>query len=72
MMAKDKAIELVDKMFATSQEDYSITFEEAIDCALICVNEIINSIPTQPSNSKMERIDAITFWMLVKEEIQKL
>jgi len=66
MTAKEKAIELVDKMFATSQEDYSITFEEAIDCALICVNEIIAELDS-------ERVfERIYFWNEVKEEIQKL
>jgi len=66
MTAKEKAIELVDRMFATAQEDYSITFEEAIDCALICVNEIIAELDS-------ERVfETIYFWNEVKEEINKL
>jgi hypothetical protein len=72
MTPKDKAKELFDKYYIVCQE-----FTEEIQCSiqanqcvLIAVNEIINSIPTQPSNSKMERLDAVTFWMLVKEEIK--
>ena len=79
---KEKADELIDKYLNASfnckgcDKHYCyitctrLCLMEAKECALIAVNEIINSIPTQPSNSKMERLDAITFWMLVKEEIK--
>ena len=82
MTPKEEAKELVDKYLNASFncKDCDMPFcdvpctmlsiTEAKECALIAVNEIINSIPTQPSNSKMERLDAITFWMLVKEEIK--
>jgi hypothetical protein len=72
MTPKDKAKELFDKYYIVCQE---FTEEiqcsiQAKQCALIAVNEIINSMPTYPqsSNSKMKRLDTITFWMLVKEE----
>ena len=66
MTAKDKAVELIDKMYATANEDYSITFYEAIDCALILVNEIIAELDS-------ERVfERIYFWNEVKQEIQKL
>ena len=66
MTAKEQAIELVDKMYATSGEDYTITFYEAIDCALIAVNKIIEELDS-------ERVfERIYFWNEVKEEIQKL
>ena len=66
MTAKEQAIELVDKMYATSGEDYTITFYEAIDCALICVNEII-------AECDSERVfERIYFWNEVKAEIIKL
>ena len=66
MTAKEQAIELVDNMYATSGEDYTITFYEAIDCALICVNKIIEELDS-------ERVfERIYFWNEVKEEIQKL
>lgn len=66
MTAQDKAIELVNKMFATAEEDYSITFEESVKCALICVDEII-------AECDSERIfERIYFWNEVKTEIKKL
>lgn len=66
MTAKEQAIELVDKMYATSGEDYSITFYQAIDCALICVDEIQQAI------RYLDDQDSEFFWLEVKEEIQKL
>lgn len=79
MTPKEKAENLIDKFCEYSHTDFNLTkggyqfksqIANAKQCALIAVNEIINSIPTQPSNLKMERLDAITFWMLVKEEIK--
>lgn len=64
MTPKEKAEELVD----TFNTVLSLKLE-CLLCAEICVNEIIKSIPTQPNSSEMERIDAITFWMQVREEI---
>ena len=86
MTPKEKAQELIDKYLNASfnckdcDMPYcdipctSLNLTEAKECALITVNEIIYSIPTYPqsSNSKMKRLDTITFWMLVKEEILKL
>jgi len=84
MKNKTKAKELIDKYLNAAFNckgcdmpfcDVPCTMlnvTEAKECALICVNEIINSMPTYPqsSNSKMKRLDTITFWMLVKEEIK--
>lgn len=44
------------------------------DCALICVNEIIKTIPTQPSmeDSTTPRYEAMMFWQEVKKELNKL
>ena len=44
----------------------------AKQCAKIAVNEIIASIPTQPSTGELERVDAIMFWINVGQEIDKL
>ena len=37
--------------------------------AKIIVNEIIASVPTQPSSTETERIDAVTFWVEVKQQL---
>ena len=71
---KEKAKELID-VFRNSIMSFlsdRMKDENSKQCALIAVNEIIHSMPTYPqsSNSKMKRLDTITFWMLVKEEIK--
>ena len=43
-----------------------------LEIAKIVVNEIIASVPTQPSSSETERIDAITFWVEVKQKLEQL
>jgi hypothetical protein len=70
MTPKEKADELIDNFDATLT--YLESKTKVKQCALIAVNEIIHSMPTYPqsSNSKMKRLDTITFWMLVKEEIK--
>jgi hypothetical protein len=74
MKAKDKAKELVDKYFNASFncKDCDIPFcespctmldlREAKECALICVDELIEYTDWQEVN----------YWQEVKEEIQKL
>jgi len=68
MTPKEKAKELVDKFDGVGLQMRN----EAIACALICVDEIIESIPKEPSISTVERIGAIMFWFEVKQEIEKL
>jgi len=84
MTPKEKAKDLVDKYLNASfnckgcDMPYcdipctSLSITEAKEYALIAVNEIINSMPTYPifSNPKLKRTDTITFWIMVKEEIQ--
>ena len=85
MTPKEKAKELVNEYFSLiTNMDLNVFRKEnnfwnidskyklAKQCALFCVNEIIHSIPTYPQsiNSKMKRLDTITFWMLVKDEIK--
>lgn len=67
MTAKEKATELVDKMYATAKEDYSITFYEAIDCALIAVDEILDLLPEITFGNRVYE-----FWLEVKKEIELL
>jgi hypothetical protein len=78
MTPKEKADELIDKMYYIGRyddkEDYNpaMAWERAKQCALIAVEEIIAAIPTQPSVNETERIDAIMYWIAVKQEIEKL
>jgi len=79
---KEKATELVDKYINIDKRIYDInpdyfdlfllTQSEAKQCALIAVNEITASIPTKPSTNETERIDAIMYWINVKQEIENL
>jgi len=66
MTAQEKAVELINRYILIG-----LSIEEAKDCAKIAVDEIIAAIPTQPSSSETERIDALFFWVEVKEEINK-
>lgn len=71
---KEKAKELVDRyynLFSVDLEN-TISIYEAKECALTAIDYIIGSIPTQPSSTEMERMDAIVFWINVKSEIENL
>ena len=73
MDAKEKAKELVDKFKPHShfwvhdlgrQKDYEIEqLENAKQCALICVDEIMSDYQSWVTNE---------FWLEVKQEIEKL
>lgn len=63
MTPKEKAIELVDKM-------YGVTDYQAKQSALIAVDEIINSNPYEVSKTDMD--STIDYWAEVKQEIEKL
>lgn len=65
MTPKEKAKELVDKMYATQGAEYGITEYEAKQCALIAVDEIFNSM-------LLVMIDDEQYWYDVKTEIIKL
>ena len=69
---KDKAIELVNKFSTVGLQQR----EEGIACAIMAVNEIINSAPffcyDEEGNFYRSVIDAKIYWEQVKEEIQKL
>lgn len=83
MKAKDKAKELVDEYWDASFncKDCDMPFcespctmlnlEEAKECALICVKNIISANPhSNPLNSDVH--STMNYWLEVKEEIQKL
>ena len=72
---KEKAKEFVNKFNVDLKpfSDRGYWDEEvAKQCALIAVDYIIGSIPTQPSSTEMERMDATMFWINVKAEIELL
>jgi hypothetical protein len=69
MTPKEKAKELVSRFYinGTADKNYSILFEDAIECALICVDEL-----TSDCNYSHDCNDCISFWSKVEEEIKKL
>ncbi|CAB4147680.1 hypothetical protein UFOVP514_41 [uncultured Caudovirales phage] len=76
MNPKNKAAELVDKFYprATSySSDRKNQKDNAKKCALIAVDEILKSVPKQPSRSiTMPHFEATVYWEEVKQEIEKL
>jgi hypothetical protein len=60
MTPKEKAQELVDKMWAIDERYGSMGFHEAKQCALIAVDELI------------EHDDIDDYWIHVEKEIKKL
>ena len=65
MEAKEKALELVNNFYenGVQDEEYSMEYADGKKCALICVNEILNS-----------HMDSVyeTYYLKVKQEINKL
>ena len=83
MKAKEKAKELVDRFYKVLTKGYagndlaqifadSMWYEEAKQCALICVDEIIESHETKKAFKKMYPIEFLEYWQEVKQEIEKL
>lgn len=74
MNAKEKADELIDKMYYIGRyddkEDYNpaMAWERAKQCALIAVDEIINH---HSQEQGLYRIDTY-YWQQVKSELQSL
>lgn len=78
MTPEEKAQELIDKFkhpvrWKMGQED---VLDRAKQCALIAVDEVINSSPARsPINDgsdAMPHFRAVKYWEQVKEEIEKL
>jgi hypothetical protein len=73
MTPKEKAEELVNKFTQTNGNSFF-----AKECALIAVDEIINSNPNNPlfSDKKTENgytdMTPIDYWQQVKKEVEKL
>jgi len=82
MTPKEKAIELVDKFYQTTPNEYFVnepigikgrykSWEQAKRCALIAVDEIIKTGPLKMIDWG-EIISDKPFWIEVKQEIEKL
>ena len=79
MTPKEKAKELIDKFNNHTVKELVYLKNgkviegktEAKHCALIAVNEILNSNPNYPK-FKENQGTAIRYWEVVKQEIQKL
>jgi len=77
MTPKEKAIELYNKMYETGfkPKNALIRTEQAKECALIAVDEIIASNPKiiiKWAFSGIKEFDSISYWQEVKQEIEKL
>ena len=84
MTPKEKAEELVDKFYQTTPNEYFVnepigikgrykSWEQAKQCALIAVDEIINGYEFDSLDIEHKRImDNINFWDEVKQEIERL
>jgi hypothetical protein len=65
MTPEEKAKELVDKFIP---EEESIEFSHVKQCALICVDEIIEAL----EHNSWQNKDWVNFYDEVKQEIEKL
>tara|TARA_R110000787_G_C13179938_1_gene421722 strand:+ start:346 stop:570 length:225 start_codon:yes stop_codon:yes gene_type:complete len=74
MGAKDKAKELVSKFtFYQLPEDKRILIDNPKQCALICVDEILRTEPTNKIHTfKTDLQISKEYWQEVKEEIKEL
>ena len=77
MTSKEKALELVDKCNNQLQKDMTciVYVENAKQCALICVNEVIDQweyIDTYISDLGGKLNPNLKYWLEVKEELLKL
>jgi hypothetical protein len=71
MNYKEKAEELIRKYytFGIRKEGQSLSWHESKQCALICVDEILETVKSVSSN-EIEYDD--NYWQQVKTEIEKL
>ena len=68
MTAKEKALELIDKMnnvdLNCKNESMCMLYPHAIECALIAVDDILNSVENEHTSEYFEK-----YWDKVKKEI---
>ena len=70
MEAKEKALELVNNFYVNGvqDEEYSMEYADGKKCALICVDEILESF----NYLEYYPEDLRDYWQKVKEELKKL
>lgn len=68
MTPKEKANELIDKFSIIELQQRN----EGIECALICVDEIIKANPFGEATKYIPAYSTIKYWQEIKEEIEKL
>lgn len=68
MTPKEKATELISKMYNHFEDDDAIAYSTAKHCALIAVDEILNIEWDEFEMSGNE----VMYWQEVKQEIEKL
>jgi len=75
MTPKEKALDLVEDMFNCSETGYN---EHKIECALVAVDEIINTLKIFPEKDTTSKsvvnfaVSRIMYWVQVKVELEKL
>ncbi len=79
MTPQEKAEDIVDKFYNVIGKNYSKgdgfgtqLFEEAKQCALIAVDELLDSYTKEKSYGYIISDKIIPYWQEVKQEIQKL
>ena len=72
MTPKEKAIELYNKMYETGFKPKSvlIRIEQAKECALIAVDEILSELTEIPYG--LEYLNRLNYWLEVKQEIENI
>ncbi len=81
MTPKEKARQLYDKMFYEIEESVAGLFEEDVDyitareeaakqCALICVEEMLNN--SEEFSDSVAKIEQEEYWQQIKTEIKNL
>ena len=72
MTAKEKAKELVDRFYLNGIKKYSMQYENSLQCALICVDEMLEFAYDIEWEKKEEAVSKLKFLKEVKKEINKL
>ena len=74
MTPKEKANQLVDNYWLMDKINPSLSKEQAKQCALIAVDEILKALQVPPIENKGSKLydSQIEYWQEVKEEIEKL
>jgi uncharacterized membrane protein len=68
MSPKEKAEELVNKMYVNQWRSNTMDYKTAKQCALIAVDEILHSRPIITDS----QVEYQNYWQEVKQEIEKL